>query len=193
MNETVFTIESTPIVFGAGAATETGFHLRRLGVRRVMLVSDPHVVELGITERVRAAVAELGIDTEVFAGARVEPSEESALEAIAAARDGGFDGFVGVGGGSSLDTAKIAALVTTHGGELLDWVNRPIGEARPVPGPTPAGGRSTDDGRDRERGHVGRNPRFPSSRCEDRHLAPLPATAARHRRPVADPQTSLLP
>ena len=57
------------------------------------------------------------------------------LDAIAAARDGGFDGFVGVGGGSSIDTAKIAALFATHGGELLDYVNRPIGEARPPPGP----------------------------------------------------------
>jgi alcohol dehydrogenase class IV len=135
MNETVFTVEATPIVFGAGASSEAGFHLRRLGIRRAMLVSDPLVVELGITERVRAAIAELGIETEVYAGARVEPTEESALDAIAAGREGGFDGFVGVGGGSSIDTAKIASLVTTHGGELLDWVNRPIGEAKAPPGP----------------------------------------------------------
>jgi alcohol dehydrogenase class IV len=135
VQETVFTIEATPIVFGAGAAAETGFHLRRLGIRRAMLVSDPHVVELGITERVRAAIAELGIDTEVYGRVRIEPSEESALDAIAAAREGGFDGFVGIGGGSSIDTAKIAALFATHGGELLDYVNRPIGEAKPPPGP----------------------------------------------------------
>jgi len=135
MNETVFTVEATPIVFGAGASQETGFHLRRLGVRRAMLVSDPHVHGLGITERVRSAIAELGIETEVFARARVEPSEESALDAVAFARDGSFDGFVGIGGGSSIDTAKIAALVATHGGELLDWVNRPIGEAKAPPGP----------------------------------------------------------
>jgi hydroxyacid-oxoacid transhydrogenase len=135
VRETVFTVESTPIVFGAGAAAETGFHLRRLGVRRALLVSDPHVVELGITERVRAGIAELGIEAEVYGHARVEPSESSALEAIAAARAGGFDGFVGVGGGSSIDTAKMAALVATHGGELLDYVNRPIGEAKPPPGP----------------------------------------------------------
>lgn len=135
MNETVFTLEATPIVFGPGASTETGFHLRRLGVTRAMLVSDPHVYELGITERVRAAIAELGIDTEVYARARVEPNEESVLDAIAAAREGGFDGFVGVGGGSSLDTAKAAALFATHGGELLDYVNKPIGLAKPPPGP----------------------------------------------------------
>ena len=135
MNETVFTVEATPIVFGQGASQETGFHLKRLGVRRAMLVSDRHVHDLGITERVRAAIEELGIETDVYARARIEPSEESALDAIGFALDGGFDGFVGVGGGSSIDTAKIAALVATHGGKLLDWVNKPIGEAQPPPGP----------------------------------------------------------
>jgi hydroxyacid-oxoacid transhydrogenase len=135
MRETVFTVETTPIVFGPGASRETGFHLRRLGVERALLISDPHVHELGITERVRAAVAELGVEAEVYAQARVEPSEESVLDAIAAARAGGFDGFVGVGGGSSIDTAKIAALFATHGGELLDYVNHPIGEAKHPPGP----------------------------------------------------------
>ena len=135
MNETVFALETNPIVFGPGASQETGFHLRRFGVRRALLVSDPHVVGLGITERVRVAIAELGIETEIYGRARVEPSEESVLDAIEAAREGGYDGFVGVGGGSSIDTAKIAALFATHGGELLDYVNRPIGEAKPPPGP----------------------------------------------------------
>lgn len=135
MNETVFTVEATPVVFGPGAAAETGFHLARMGVKRAMLVSDPYVHSLGITERVRAAIAELGVETEVYARARVEPNEEAVLDAIEAAREGGFDGFVGIGGGSSLDTAKIAALFATHGGELLDYVNRPIGLAKPPPGP----------------------------------------------------------
>ncbi len=133
--ETVFTVESVPIVFGPGAAAETGFHLRRLGVRRALLVSDPHVARIGITDRVRSAVAELGIETEVYANAHVEPTEPAVLDAIAAAREGGFDGFVGVGGGSSIDTAKAAALVATHGGDLLDYVNPPIGGGKPPPGP----------------------------------------------------------
>jgi alcohol dehydrogenase class IV len=133
--ESVFTVEAAPIVFGEGAAAEAGFHVRRLGVSRALLVSDPHVHAIGITERVRAAIAELGIDTEVYARAAVEPNEDSVRDAIAAAREGGFDGFVGIGGGSSIDTAKIAALFATHGGELLDYVNKPIGAAKPPPGP----------------------------------------------------------
>ena len=135
MNETVFTLDATSVVFGPGAADEAGFHLRRLGVTRALLVSDAHIVALGITERVREAVAAAGIDTTVFDRVHVEPNEESVLEAIAFACDGPFDGFVGVGGGSSIDTAKIAALFATHGGDLLDYVNRPIGDGKAPPGP----------------------------------------------------------
>lgn len=135
MKEQVFTVESTPIVFGPGASLETGFHLARLGVTKAMIVSDPHVASLGITQQVREAIGERDIATDVFAEVRVEPDESSMLEAIAFAREGGYDGFVGVGGGSSLDTAKVAALFATHGGELLDYVNKPIGEAKAPPGP----------------------------------------------------------
>lgn len=135
MKETVFTVEATPIVFGHGAAGETGFHLARLGVTKALIVSDPYVAELGITQRVRQAIGERDIATDVFANARVEPDESSMLEAIAFAREGGYDGFVGVGGGSSIDTAKVAALFATHGGELLDYVNKPIGRAQAPPGP----------------------------------------------------------
>ncbi len=135
MQESVFAVETTPIVFGPGSAQETGFHLQLLGVRRALLVSDPHVHELGITDRVRAAIAEVGIETEIHASIKVEPTEDSVLDTIAAVREGGFDGVVGVGGGSSIDTAKIAALIATHGGELLEYVNKPIGQAKPPPGP----------------------------------------------------------
>ena len=135
MNEQVFTADTTPIVYGPGAAEETGFHLARLGVTRALLITDPHVSSLGIAQRVRDSIGERDVATDIFANARVEPNETSAKQAIAAAQDGGYDGIVGVGGGSSIDTAKIAALFATHGGELLDYVNQPIGQAKPVPGP----------------------------------------------------------
>ena len=59
-----------------------------------------------------------------------EPNEASVAEAAEGAR-AGFDGFVGIGGGSVLDTAKLCALFATHGGELLDYVNAPIGSGPP--------------------------------------------------------------
>ena len=66
----------------------------------------------------------------------VEPTEQSWLDAIDFARGQTFDAIVGVGGGSSLDTAKAVNLYTTHPpADFLDYVNKPIGKGLPVPGP----------------------------------------------------------
>ena len=133
--EQVFTLEATPLKFGRGAAADAGWELQRLGVKRAMLVSDPGVVRAGITERVRASIEACGITTEVWDSARVEPTADSFAQAAAFAVDGGFDGFVGIGGGSSIDTAKVSDLLATHGGEIMDYVNPPVGEGRKPPSP----------------------------------------------------------
>jgi alcohol dehydrogenase class IV len=133
--EQVFTLEATPLKFGRGAAGDAGWELERLGVKRAMLASDPGVVAAGITDRVREAIEAAGIETEVWADARVEPTADSFAEAAAFAVDGGFDGFVGVGGGSSIDTAKVSDLIATHGGEIMEYVNPPVGEGHKPPSP----------------------------------------------------------
>jgi alcohol dehydrogenase class IV len=133
--EQVFTLEATPLKYGRGAAGDAGWELERLGVKRAMLVSDPGVVAAGITDRVREAVDASGIETAVWSSARVEPTADSFGEAAAFAVDGGFDGFVGIGGGSSIDTAKVSDLISTHGGEIMEYVNPPVGEGRKPPSP----------------------------------------------------------
>ena len=133
--ETVFTLEATPIKFGPGASADAGWELKRLGASRVMVVSDPGIVAAGITGRVVEAIEAAGIEAVVFDRSRVEPSAESMQEAADFAVDGDFDGFVGVGGGSSLDTAKVADLVATHPAPIMDYVNAPVGEGRKPPGP----------------------------------------------------------
>jgi hydroxyacid-oxoacid transhydrogenase len=134
-HEEVFTLEATPLKFGRRAAGDAGWELERLGVKRAMLVSDPGVVAAGITARVREAIEASGIETEVWDSARVEPTAESFAEAAAFAADGEFDGFVGIGGGSSIDTAKVSDLIATHGGEIMDYVNPPVGDGRKPPAP----------------------------------------------------------
>ncbi len=133
--EQVFTLEATPLKYGRGAAGDAGWELERLGVKRAMLVSDPGVVAAGITDRVRQAIEASGISVEVWSSARVEPTADSFAEAAAFAVDGGFDGFVGLGGGSSIDTAKVSDLISTHGGEIMEYVNPPVGEGRKPPSP----------------------------------------------------------
>lgn len=133
--ETVFTLEATPLKYGPGASEEVGWELGRMGVGRVMVVSDPGVVRAGITGRIVERIEAEGIEVEVWDGSRVEPTDDSLQAAADFARDGGFEGFVAVGGGSSIDTAKVSDLIATHGGEIMDYVNAPVGGGKKPPSP----------------------------------------------------------
>jgi len=134
-NETVFTMEATPIKYGRGAAEEVGWEVKRLRMNRVMLVSDPGVIQAGITGRIQELIEAEGVEVEVWDRSRVEPTADSLQAAAEFARDGGFDGFVAVGGGTSIDTAKVSDLIATHGGEIMDYVNAPVGDGKKPPSP----------------------------------------------------------
>jgi alcohol dehydrogenase class IV len=131
---TIVTFNAARVVFGAGASAEAGEHLRQLGVTRALVVCDRFVTASGLGERIERLLRKAGVEPVVYDHIVGEPTEASVEEAVAIAR-GGFDGFVGVGGGSALDTAKLCALFVTHDGDLLDYVNAPIGGGRTVPGP----------------------------------------------------------
>jgi len=133
--ETIFTFEATPIKYGPGAVADAGWELKRLGATRVLLITDPRLARTGIIARVRASIVAAGVDCVVYEHARVEPTLASLQDAVDAAHDGGFDGFVGVGGGSSIDTAKVANLVTTHPAPIIDYVNAPVGGGKAPPSP----------------------------------------------------------
>ncbi len=134
-NETIFTLEATPLKFGPGASEEVGWEVKRLGMSRVMLVSDPGVVAAGIAPRIRELIEAAGVEVEVFERARVEPTADSFQEAADFAVEGNFDGFVAVGGGTSIDTAKVSDLIATHRGEIMEYVNPPIGGGKKPPAP----------------------------------------------------------
>src|SRR3954452_15209331 len=134
-NETIVTLEATPIKFGPGAAADAGWELKRLGVRRALLVTDPGVAATGHPDRVRRAIEAEGIEVVVYDQARVEPTLDSLQAAADAALEAKVDGFVSVGGGSAMDTAKVANLVVTHPAPVMDYVNAPIGEGKKPPAP----------------------------------------------------------
>ncbi|HYI36281.1 MAG TPA: iron-containing alcohol dehydrogenase, partial [Thermoleophilaceae bacterium] len=113
-HETVFTLEATPVKFGPGAVDDAGWELSRLGVKRALLVTDPHLAELGVPDRVRQSIEAEGIEVVVYDRTRVEPTIDSLQEAADFALDAKVDGFVSVGGGSSIDTAKVSNLIVTH-------------------------------------------------------------------------------
>ena len=134
-HETIFTMEATPLKYGEGASEEVGWELKSMGVGRVMLVTDPGIVEAGIAGRIQELIEAEGIEVEAWDKARVEPTADSLQEAADFAVEGNFDGFVAVGGGTSIDTAKVSDLIATHGGEIMDYVNPPIGGGKKPPSP----------------------------------------------------------
>src|SRR5262245_20986013 len=133
--ETVFVMEMSPIKFGLGATDEIGFDAARLGIRKALLFTDAHVAELGLPERVRGLLEEQGVKADVYDGVEVEPTDRSMEEAAEYARSKEFDGLIAVGGGSTIDTCKAANLLACHPAPLIEYVNKPVGGGRVVPGP----------------------------------------------------------
>ncbi len=129
--ETIFTWGAPPLKFGAGACDEIGHELALYGAGRVLVVTDPGVRELGIPDRVAGSLHRYGVAAEVFDGVHVEPSDASFSAAVEHAESHGpWDGFVAVGGGSAIDTAKAVNLLTSCTGELMDYVNAPVGRGK---------------------------------------------------------------
>ncbi len=133
-SETVFTLDTSSIKFGPGATREVGHDLQQLGARRVMVVTDPGLTASEPVAITLASLHAAGMDAVLFDQVRIEPTDASFQAAIRVATDGRFDGYVGVGGGSSLDTVKVANLYATYPAPFLAYVNAPLGEGRPVPG-----------------------------------------------------------
>jgi len=132
MNETVFTYAAPALKFGAGASAEVGHDLAAFGARRVLLVTDPGVAATGHPARIAEGITARGLEVTTYAEARVEPTDESLGRAVEFGRDAGpFDAIVAVGGGSSIDTAKAVNLLVTNPGELMDYINAPVGRAQP--------------------------------------------------------------
>ena len=133
-NETAFEMAASSIRFGRGVTAEVGMDLAELKARNVMVVADPNLGPLLPVTTVLESLETYGVPFKVFDAVRIEPTDESFLEAIRFATEGGFDAFVAVGGGSTIDTAKAANLYSTFPADFLDYVNPPIGKGLPVPG-----------------------------------------------------------
>jgi hydroxyacid-oxoacid transhydrogenase len=135
-HESAFEMATSAIRFGPGVTREIGPELADLGLRRVMVVTDPIVARLPPVATALQALDDSKISYALFDKARVEPTDRSFQEAIDFAKAGDFQGFLAVGGGSVIDTAKAANLYSTHPpADFLDYVNPPIGKGVPPPGP----------------------------------------------------------
>ena len=130
-----FAIGAAGLTFGAGVLAEAGEHAAGLGIKRVALMTDARLASLECLATARRSLAAAGLDVVFYDQCRVEPTDASFKEAAAFAREAKVDGYVSVGGGSVIDTAKAANLYATHPADFLTYVNRPIGDGAAVPGP----------------------------------------------------------
>jgi alcohol dehydrogenase class IV len=99
------------IVSGAGRALELASECHRLGVQRPLLVTDPGLVKIGLVKPVLDALAAADLPALVFDQVREDPPEATVMAATELAREGGVDGVIAVGGGSSMDVAKVVAVL----------------------------------------------------------------------------------
>ncbi|MSR54223.1 MAG: iron-containing alcohol dehydrogenase [Gemmataceae bacterium] len=115
------------LIFGRHSVRELRNELDRAGSKRVFVVTDKILARVGIVNLVREAA---GREVEIFDGGEPEPSLSMIRTGIAAAKAFRPDTIIGLGGGSNMDAAKLAAVVLGHGGDVTDYV----GENK-VPGP----------------------------------------------------------
>ena len=133
--ETAFEMATSSIRFGPGVTREVGMDLAEIGVKRVMVLTDPKLSKLSPVATVLESLSGENVKFSLFDRVRIEPTDSSFQEAIEFAKSGSFDAFVAVGGGSTIDTAKAADLYSTYPEDFLHYVNPPIGKGFPVPGP----------------------------------------------------------
>ncbi|MDG7010861.1 MAG: iron-containing alcohol dehydrogenase [Nitrososphaerota archaeon] len=130
----------TKVVFGFGSLDALSAETKALSANRPLIVTDRVMIKTGIVEKVTAKLGD--VRTEVFDGVEAEPKLEVAEAVADRVRRGSFDAVVGVGGGSSMDMAKVAAAFATNPGPVRQFVGSNLFSRRPLPSimvPTTAG------------------------------------------------------
>jgi alcohol dehydrogenase len=114
-------VPRTRLVFGAGTVERVGELAAELGGKRVLLVTDAGLVKAGHAARVQAALAQAGLRVVLFDRAKENPTTKCVDECVAVAAAEQVDLLVGLGGGSSMDTAKGCNFIFTNGGRMADY------------------------------------------------------------------------
>ncbi|XJZ27062.1 iron-containing alcohol dehydrogenase [Bacillota bacterium Lsc_1132] len=90
---------------------------------KILLVTDPMLEKIGLTKRVTNPLKEKGYDVSVYTEVVPEPPLETGEKLVAYTREGKFEMVIGLGGGSAMDLAKLAAVLATHEGPVVDYLN----------------------------------------------------------------------
>ena len=111
----------TRLVFGVDAVERAGELARELGSKKILLVTDPGVLGAGHAGRVQRILESAGLAVTLHGKARENPTTRDIDECLSVAKSAGIDTIVGLGGGSSMDTAKGCNFLLTNGGRMQDY------------------------------------------------------------------------
>src|SRR5438093_3561998 len=111
----------TRVVFGANSVERVGELARELGARCVLVVTDPGIVTAGHADRVEHILQSCGLGVLVFDEVHENPTTRDVDKCLTVAKSAGIDTIVGLGGGSSMDTAKGCNFLLTNGGRVQDY------------------------------------------------------------------------
>ncbi|MFW5863823.1 MAG: iron-containing alcohol dehydrogenase [bacterium] len=110
------------LIFGSGALAELPGAMEKLGAQKALIVTDPGLVKAGVCALIQQTLDEAKISHALFDGVEPDPRIEIVQACADAVRESGADVLIGLGGGSSLDIAKMASMVITNEGDVLDFV-----------------------------------------------------------------------
>ena len=96
--DTAFQMGASNLRFGVGTTREIGMDLSDMGLKRVLVITDPNLVDLPPVQTAREALESEGIEYDLFDRVRVEPTDVSFKDAIAVATEGVYEGYVAIGG-----------------------------------------------------------------------------------------------
>ncbi|MEM0052789.1 MAG: hydroxyacid-oxoacid transhydrogenase [Nitrososphaeria archaeon] len=131
-----FWFRSVPIKFGLGVLREIGYDVSRLGAKNALIVTDTFLKEnTKVVEEVVSSLRDKNVAVDVWDEVEPEPSHHSIIKGIDFAKKKFYDCFIGLGGGSAIDTAKAINLYTTYPTDFLDYFAQPFGKGLKVPGP----------------------------------------------------------
>jgi len=134
--DTIWDLQMSRIKFGYGVASEIGYDLKRLGIKNCLIITDPILVQIGTVDKIIRIIEDQDIGVMIWDKVEPEPSLNSMQDCINEFKESNFDGVVAIGGGSSIDSAKVIDLILTHGGKILDYMAPPFGEGKKIPGPS---------------------------------------------------------
>lgn len=123
MNRRIRTFQCpTKVIFGIGAVEEAGEEAKKLGGEKVLVVTSPTPIRLGLAGKVKNLLEREKFTVEIFDKVEPEPTLEMANRISRIVRENEYNLIVGVGGGSALDLAKVASIMATNHGDVKDYL-----------------------------------------------------------------------